>query len=417
MPKTSHRRRVLVPLLLTAASGTFAFCLGEGVLRLFFERQLGEPPANAERSSESTFWRRDESLGWSHVVGASGHFSNGAFNGEVHIDALGNRKNSAAGTFVLGFRNIFFLGDSTAVSLEVNDDQTVPARIEQSLRAGRLEVNVVNLGVRGYGTDQSVRKALMLAPRVPPADIIYMFTGNDVWDNNVLREAGRKFGKGVYWHRDGGSDFSPFNYPVPEYPDEAYGFVLFDEDCRPTIHRGSWRRPERPLNTFRQLANDSLYLARAAGLIRHALQDPAVESIDPFRMIAGAKAAMWSDDFSLAYSDAGVVRSRCTSYFDAQLRFLLGQLRAITGLEHLYVVHFPDWAVLRSRRAGRPAPSVEAFQAMVRDRLIDGYVDLSAALEQEGIPPLDLQCPYDIHFCDRGNRWIASHILDSLPYR
>jgi hypothetical protein len=159
------------------------------------------------------------------------------------------------------------------------------------------------------------------------------------------------------------------------------------------------------------VASDWLYLARTFGFVRHRLKNLAVESIDPYEMITGPDRATWSDQFSLAYTDAGAVRARCASYFDDQLRFLLGRLRAIRGLERLTVVHFPDWSVQRSRRAGRPAPSVEAFEVMVRDRLLDGYLDLTKALEQQGTPPLDLRCPYDSHFCEEGNAWVAAQVL------
>ena len=77
-----------------------------------------------------------------------------------------NTPNSAAGTFVLGFRNIFFLGDSTAVSLEVNDDQTITARIEQSLRAdpqpGRAMLNWLwlSLGNQRLGKTEEARRWL-----------------------------------------------------------------------------------------------------------------------------------------------------------------------------------------------------------------------------------------------------------------
>ncbi|HZM68953.1 MAG TPA: hypothetical protein VFB95_01135 [Candidatus Cryosericum sp.] len=408
VPRARGFRGCLLPILLV---GSVTLVLAEGSLRLLFEPMLGKPPANAERSSESEFWQRDEALGWSHIPNASGTFTNGAFDGEVHFDSLGNRQNSAAGTFIDGHRNIFFLGDSTTASLEVDDDETVPALLERRLRAQGWRVNVVNLGVRGYGTDQSVAKALQIAGRIPPAEIIYMFTDNDVWDNSVLRQAGRRFGKGVYWRPGEQSEFVPWNYPVPEYPEDGFGFVLLDEECRPRIQNGSFQRPERPLDSGRRLVSDWLYLPRAIGFIRHAVQDHAVESIDPSQMISGPDRATWSDEFSLAYTDAGAVRARCASYFDDQLRFLLGRLRTIRGLERLTVVHFPDWSVNRSRSAGRLAPSVDAFEAMVRDRTLDGYLDLTKGLERNGAPPRDLQCPYDSHFCEQGNAWIAAQIL------
>src|SRR5262245_51344650 len=223
MRDAGRRHPVVFPLLLAALLAGTTLVLAEAALRLVLGRELGRPPADAERSAEHTFWRKDASLGWSNIPGASGHFTNGLFDGRVHFDSSGNRMNAAQETRVPGFRNIFFLGDSTTASLEVDDDETVPALLEQAMRRGGLEVNVLNLGVRGYGTDQSVGKALDLAGKLPPDEIIYMYVENDVWDNNVLREAGRRYGKGAWVRGEGESSFSPLRDPVPDDPVGFFG--------------------------------------------------------------------------------------------------------------------------------------------------------------------------------------------------
>jgi hypothetical protein len=413
MPNAHQKRRILFPLLYAALLGGITLVVSEGALRILLERQLGRPPANAEKSAEHQFWRRDESLGWSNIPGASGHFTNGAFDGDVHFDSLGDRMNSAQGTLVPGYRNIFFLGDSTTASLEVDDDETVPALVEQALRSRGRRVNVINLGVRGYGTDQSVRKALDLARSLPPADIIYMYVENDVWDNNVLREAGRKYGKGVYLRREGETSFTPYHYPVPDEPEDWFGIVVFDNDCRPTLHTGSVERTPRPLDTPRRWVDDHLYLARAFGRLRHAARDPDPASIDPDRMIR-EQGVLWSGDFSLAYTDAGSIGRRCASYFDAQMRFLLELLRDIPGVEHLYVVHYPDWAVEKNLSEHRSSPRVDEFHSMAHEGFLDGYLDLTESFLHEGESLRNLQCPYDEHFCEQGNRWLAEHIVNFL---
>jgi hypothetical protein len=410
---TGPRHPILLTLLFTALLAALTLALGEVALRTFSERVLGRPPADAERSSENQFWRRDESLGWSNIPNASGRFTNGAFDGQVHFDDLGNRMNAARGTQVAGYQNIFFLGDSTTVSQEVDDDETVPALLEQALRRRGRRVNVINLGVRGYGTDQSVRKALDLASALPPDEIIYMYVDNDTWDNNVLREPGRKFVKGIYLRGEDDSSFAPYGYPVPEYPGRFVGIVVFDQACRPAVHTASWKRPLPPLDTPRQWLNDHLYLARALGRLRHALQDPEESSIDPERMIR-EQGVLWSYDFPLAYTDTGIVGQRCASYFDAQMRFLLDHLRRIPGSRRLTVVHYPDWAVAKNLNKGLPSPRVDHFRSLAREGFLDGYLDLTEAFLREGVRAQDVQCAYDEHFCEKGNQWLATHILDFL---
>ena len=398
---TGQRHPILFPLLFAALLGAITLILGEVALRTFFERALGRPPADAERSAEHQFWQRDDSLGWSNIPNASGRFTNGAFDGQVHFDEFGNRMNAPRGTRVAGYRNIFFLGDSTTASLEVDDDETVPALLEQALRRRGQRVNVINLGVRGYGTDQSARKALMLSRSLPPDEIVYMYVENDSWDNNVLREPGRKYGKGIYLRREGEPLFASYRDPVPEDPEDFLGIVVFDQACRPALHTGTWKRDPRPHETPRRWLDDHLYLARALGRVRHALEDPDPSSIDPDRMIREQGIA-WSDDFFLAYSDSGIVGRRCASYFDAQMRFLLDRLRRIPGLRRLSVVHYPDWAVAKNLREGLPSPRVDNFRLLVREGLLDGYLDLTELYLRERIRPGDVQCPYDEHFCERG---------------
>lgn len=408
-----RRHLILFPLLLASSLAALTLVLGEGALRVVFGRELGRPPADAERSAEHLFWRRDASLGWANIPDASGRFTNGAFDGRVHFDSFGNRRNAAQGTLTEGYRNVYFLGDSTAASLEVDDDETVPALLEQALRRRGDRVNVINLGVRGYGTDQSVRKALDLARSLPPDDIIYMYVENDVWDNNVIREAGRKFGKGIYLRREGEPTFTPYRDPVPEDPEGFFGMVVFDPACRPVLHTGSWKRSPRALDAPRRWADDHLYLARALGRLRHAVRDPDPSNLDPERLIR-EQGIRWSDDFALAYTDAGEVGRRCASYFDAQMRFLLDRLRLVPGAGKLYVVHYPDWAVAQNLEHGRPSPRVDDFRSMVREGLLDGYLDLTEPFLREGMRLRDVQCPYDEHFCEAGNRWLAERILSFL---
>src|SRR2546428_13685642 len=64
------------------------------------------------------------------------------------------------------------------------------------------------------------------------------------------------------------------------------------------------------------------------------------------------------------------------------------------------------------RALGRPPADAERsaehnFRLLVREGLLDGYLDLTELHLQEGIRPGDVQCPYDEHFCERGTQWLA----------
>jgi len=96
------------------------------------------------------------------------------------------------------------------------------------------------------------------------------------------------------------------------------------------------------------------------------------------------------------------------------MRFMLESLRRIQGLRRLSVVHYPDWAVAKNLGDRRPSPRVDHFRSLVREGPLDGYLDLTEVFLQEGIRPQDVQCPYDEHFCEKGEQWLAAHILDFL---
>ena len=109
---------------------------------------------------ESAFWQPDSELGWDQIADFDGYFDKGFTKARVTIDANGIRQNSLDPTFNQDWPTILFVGDSATASLEVDNHHTVPALLEQGLRAKGLLYNVVNLGVRGFGTDQSMLKAI-----------------------------------------------------------------------------------------------------------------------------------------------------------------------------------------------------------------------------------------------------------------
>ena len=236
------RRRLIAGVRLTRklapwlASLALSLALTEAALRItgFASHQVlhASPP-------QAMFMGFDENLGWSFTPNASGVFSNGYFAGAFTIDAHGNRRNAPAGTYREGFRDILFIGDSTTASFEVDDAETVPALLERGLRDRGHDVNVVNLGVRGYSTGQSVRKAIGVAARFAPTDIVYLFVDNDIAGNNLIKRARKPLAKGVYIRRGGGGPFESLGYPVPRLP-IAYGaVVMFDGACRPLVHEHS----------------------------------------------------------------------------------------------------------------------------------------------------------------------------------
>jgi len=261
-------------------------------IRLFIGSKI---PVKDHR--DDMFWVANQEFGWAKKPNSSGYFSNGLYNGYIINDHYGNRQNSDNGTFIESNSNIFFIGDSTTVSLEVNNDETVPAMLENKLRQGGRNVNVLNFGVRGYGTDQSVRKALHFAEYYKPRQIIYMYCDNDFIDNNTIKRSYKKFGKGVYIRPLVDGQFKAVNYPVAEYKHNTAAMVVFDPQGIPFIHRATL--PEKDLDfrekhdRFKVALKRNFYILRAYSYLKdvfkhhlkEAMSPMAIHDIDPYAII------------------------------------------------------------------------------------------------------------------------------------
>lgn len=74
---------------------------------------------------------------------------------------------------------IVFAGDSIAYGIELEDAQTIPARLGERLRAGGRDAEVLNLGVAGYNTIQEARRLEVLLPGLEVDQVILLFCLND----------------------------------------------------------------------------------------------------------------------------------------------------------------------------------------------------------------------------------------------
>ena len=87
-----------------------------------------------------------------------------------------NGSDTPAGTLILA------VGDSYTYGEEVADDETWPALLQQ--RTGQP---VLNGGVSGYGFDQTVLRAEMLATRYRPGTIVVSFIADDILRTEMSR--------------------------------------------------------------------------------------------------------------------------------------------------------------------------------------------------------------------------------------
>lgn len=426
-----HRIRALI---IVAA---LTLLLLEITLRLVGDDSLPSPYAKQPQPAvEAMFWRASSETGWDLVPDASGHFSNGFFDGEVTTDARGIRQNSREGTYIDGSRNIFFIGDSTTASFEVDDDETAPAVLEQRLRAQGNRVNVLNLGIRGYGTDQSVLRALHYAREFQPSDIVYMYTDNDIFNNNTLQQKGRKYGKGAYIRHAPAQLFSALHYPVPERTPGYAGIVVMNPACEPVVYEEMLSvesvitptaappaaDPDFPTR-LKLAAREYSYIARAGYFLKYRLRDLAYQRrlvyTDPYELFVVQQRKMNDMTYpelaliEKGYEDNGALRQRCRDYFDAQLTFLLTMLRQQSGAR-VHVVQFPVPSTRELLEQSQGSPNSQLFDRMVSDGVIASHTNLSKIANETQPPLATFRCPYDGHFCEAGNEWIAGEVFRTL---
>lgn len=129
--------------------------------------------------------RFDSELGWAPIPSRS-------------IKSFGNKTVSSNS---LGFRSpevdpakkyILIVGDSVAWGYGVGDDETMSAYLQKRYVKDGENVQVLNLGVSGYGIDQYVMWMKRNIDRTPPSAIIVVLcTSNDV-DDTINNFANRK---------------------------------------------------------------------------------------------------------------------------------------------------------------------------------------------------------------------------------
>lgn len=139
--------RVVGRFLVLLCSSVAAFMVAEGLARVFF-------PGWAPRTAAlSMFWQYDPRYGWSHLPRTHGHFT--AEEGRetsVAINAKGFRGPDREYSRNDSSRRVIVLGDSMAFGFGVDYDDTFGKQLERLMPG----LEVINLGVSGYSTDQEL---------------------------------------------------------------------------------------------------------------------------------------------------------------------------------------------------------------------------------------------------------------------
>jgi hypothetical protein len=166
---------------------------------------LGEIALRVAGLAQPAFYTYDGYRGWALRPGAAG-WNTREGEAYVRINHEGFRGPEIPLAKPPGTIRIVVLGDSFTEAQQVPEDQTFSAVIQRALAGcpalGGRKVEVLNLGVNGYGTTQELMTLRHQAWQFSP-DIVVLaiFTGNDIMNNSVELETERC--RPFYVYRDG----------------------------------------------------------------------------------------------------------------------------------------------------------------------------------------------------------------------
>lgn len=86
---------------------------------------------------------------------------------------------------ITGKMRIMIFGDSTVVGRSVPYENIVSTQLQNCLQSKNIEAEVINAGVQGYCTDQSLLLMERLIPLYHPDIVIYGFCQNDLGENQT----------------------------------------------------------------------------------------------------------------------------------------------------------------------------------------------------------------------------------------
>lgn len=160
-----------------------AFAIAEGVARL-----AGLEPRGAARNDRG-LWRYEALRGWGLVPGATGEDNRGGPDrGLVRVNEQGFRGPSFASAKGRDTGRILLLGDSFGFGVGVDEAHTVSSRLAELINADKElslghRVDVLNLSVSGYSTDQEILTFEAEGAPLDPDVVILLMCDNDFEGN------------------------------------------------------------------------------------------------------------------------------------------------------------------------------------------------------------------------------------------
>ncbi len=190
-------RRRMACLLLALAGVMAALLIAEGALAIMNPEALRPHPPG--------MYTLDRDVGYVLTPSFEGHFKRAEFNTHITVGELGLRGGDPSPRGHNALR-ILCLGDSFTFGYGVAEEETWPVLLQHRLasRYPNCDIDVLNAGVPGYGTDEELEflksRGNLLDPDLV---IVQFFAGNDFVDNRSPARATHKLQDGILYIVDG----------------------------------------------------------------------------------------------------------------------------------------------------------------------------------------------------------------------
>jgi hypothetical protein len=318
--------------------------------------------------------------GWRHTPGAEGTFVKLGFQQPIQINSRGLREREIPYEKPAGVARVLAVGDSNVAGFEVPVDKVWVRVTESILRERGYNVEFINAGHRGYGTDQSLLFLTDEGMKYQPDLVLYFWSTNDIDDNITIHRPYRKYGKG-YFDLDASGALTLKDVPIPDF--ELTEGIRVDDD-------GTLQRVEVP-----GYLRATLFL-RDALTTRSAFATAMVYLVARMPEFTGKvmDASTFGDFRGLDETNADLdTRAfRVTSALVREMQRVAGEQGArvqIIGVRG-------EWPKALRKQAGMPELGIFTnFWRSVPD-------------------PVAIRTPYDPHWNELGNRLYAEALADGL---
>ena len=168
-------KNVLYILTANLVIFSLAFILVEGVFRL-----VGIPYKVTYIPDENSFARFDPELGWSYTPNTSTIHSADYIKKPVHFEEHGIRVSNDDFKFNDAHPSILFIGGSFTMGHGLSYDESFVGKFEA---LQETPYQIVNLGVQGYGSDQTLLALKRYLPRFKTKIVVYTFIEDHILRN------------------------------------------------------------------------------------------------------------------------------------------------------------------------------------------------------------------------------------------